>query len=488
MRVLVGSIAHESNTFTPRCTALDDFEILRGSAIWSGTLSGAVGGIVSTLQHQPGIELVPSLVAHALPGGTVERHAYQELKQGLLSAASDVDAACLFLHGAMRAEGVDYCESDLLNALRATMGPHAPIVVALDMHADLVGSMVPAADALVAYHTAPHVDSFETGVRAAGILLRILQDRVRPAMGFAKLPILLPGEMAQTALEPMASMMRLVAAAEARPGVLSASLAVAHIWADVPDQGIGVIVVTDGDAALAQSEADRLALAFWERRGDFGLSAEAWPVDKAIQVAMAAPEPTVFLSDSGDNVTAGGTSDVPVMLERLLARGAANVLVAAMWDSEAVDACVAAGVSQQVSLSIGAKVDRGHGRPLPVTGVVRLLSDGSYYQSGKRTAENRVRRGPIAVLAIDGIDVVLSRNRIAITELDQLRSLGLEPLAYRIVVLKVGYLFAPFQAISPRSILALSPGATNCDVSQLGYRRVRRPVYPLDPDTSWTPQ
>jgi microcystin degradation protein MlrC len=177
-----------------------------------------------------------------------------------------------------------------------------------------------------------------------------------------------------------------------------------------------------------------------------------------------------------------------VMLERLLAHGAANVLVAAMWDPGAVDACVAAGVGQQVSLSIGAKVDRGHGGPLPVTGVVRLLSDGSYYQGGKRTAGNRVQRGPIAVLAIDGIDVVLSWNRIAITDLEQLRSLGLEPLAYRIVVLKVGYLFAPFQAISPRSILALSPGATNCDVSQLGYRRVRRPVYPLDPDMSWTPQ
>jgi len=348
--------------------------------------------------------------------------------------------------------------------------------------------MVPAADALVVYHTAPHVDGWETGERAAHILLRTLYGGVRPAMGFAKLPILLPGEMAQTSLEPMASMMRLVEATEARRGVLSASVAVAHIWADAPDQGIGVIVVTDGDAALAQGEADRLAAAFWERRGDFALSAEAWPVEQAVQVAMAAPEPTVFLSDSGDNVTAGGTSDVPAMLEKLLARGAANVLIAAMWDSEAVDACVAAGVGRQVGLSIGAKVDRGHGRPLPVTGVVRLLSDGSYYDGGKRTAGNLVQRGSIAVLAINGIDVVLSRNRIAITELEQLRSLGLEPLDYRIVVLKVGYLFAPFQAISPRSILALSPGATNCDVTQLGYRRVRRPVYPLDPDMSWTPQ
>jgi microcystin degradation protein MlrC len=347
--------------------------------------------------------------------------------------------------------------------------------------------MVHAADALVVYHTAPHIDGWETGERAASIMLRILNEGVRPAMGFAKLPMLLPGEMAQTSLEPMASIMRLVAATEARSEVLSASVAVAHIWADVPDQGIGVVVVTDGDAALAQAEADNLAATIWERRGDFSLSAEAWPVDKAIQVAMAAAESTVFLSDSGDNVTAGGTSDVPVMLEGLLACGAANVLVAAMWDSEAVDACMAAGVGRQVTLSIGGKVDRGHGPPLPVTGVVRLLSDGSYCDRGSRTAQNLVQRGPIAILAIDGIDVVLSRNRIAITEFEQLHSLGLEPLSYRIVVLKVGYLFAPFQAISPRSILALSPGATNCVVSQLGYRRVRRPVYPLDPDMSWTP-
>jgi len=153
-----------------------------------------------------------------------------------------------------------------------------------------------------------------------------------------------------------------------------------------------------------------------------------------------------------------------------------------------VQACAAAGVGQEVTLSIGGKLDKRHGTPLEVTGRVRLLTDGYYYQGGIRRPPMRARSGPIAVLNIDGVDVILSSTRLSFVDPVQLRSLGLEPLDYRIVVLKRGYLTAPFQAISERSILAFSPGATNCDVTQMEFRRVNRPMYPLDPDATWKPK
>ena len=144
------------------------------------------------------VELVPTVAARAMPGGVVERSAYETFKRAVLEAAHDVDGVCLYLHGAMRAEGLDYCENDLLKDLRVKLGPGVPITVALDMHANIVAQMVENVDAMVAYHTAPHIDAFETGERAAQILLQILEEGIRPRMGLAKIPFLLPGEMAQT--------------------------------------------------------------------------------------------------------------------------------------------------------------------------------------------------------------------------------------------------------------------------------------------------
>ena len=436
--------------------------------------------------------LLPTIAAGAMPGGVVERSTYEKLKQAVLIPQgvrdiNDVDGVCLYLHGAMRAEGLDYCENDLLRDLRTQLGPDVPITIALDMHANIVAEMAENVDAMVAYHTAPHIDAFETGVRAAEILLQILEEGIQPRMGFAKIPFLLPGEMAQTSLDPMATMMKMVEEIEGHPDVLSASLANGHCWADIPDIGVAAVVVTKGDAELAQAEANRLATAFWERRAEFGVSAEAYPVEEAVEKAMAAEESTVFLSDSGDNPGAGGTTDVPVMLEKLLAKQATSVVIAGIWDIEAMEACAAAGVGQEVTLSVGGKLDKRHGTPLKVTGKVRQITDGHYYQGGVRRLPTRAKSGPIAVLNIDGVDVILSSTRLSFVDPVQLRSLGLDPLDYRIVVLKRGYLTAPFQAISERSILAFSPGATNCDVTQMEFRRVNRPMYPLNSDATWTP-
>jgi microcystin degradation protein MlrC len=482
---LIGALGHESNTFTPFLTTRDDFHAFFGPDLFHRPYRGSLEGIITTLQAH-GVELAPTVAAGAMPGGIVERRAYEEFKSAILDQARHVDGVCLYLHGAMRAEGQDYAENDLLRDLRARLGPNVPISIALDMHANLIAETVNYVNAMVAYHTAPHDDEFETGARAAEMLLQILERGVQTHIGFAKIPFLLPGEMAQTSLDPMAAMMKLVAQIEQDPDVLSASLMNGHCWADVPDVGVIALVVTQGNAELAQAEANRLATAFWNRRAEFGVSAEAYALDEAIEKAMTAPESTVFLSDSGDNPGAGGTTDVPLLLEKLIAKQAKSVVIAGIWDVEAVRACMAAGVGQEVTLTIGGKLDRRHGKPLPVTGRVRLLTDGLAYHGGARNPPARQKPGPMAVLNLDGIDVILSSTRQSFEDPLQLRRLGLEPLDYKLVVLKRGYLTTPFQVISQRSILAFTPGATNCDVTQMEFRRLNRPAYPLDRDMSWT--
>jgi microcystin degradation protein MlrC len=475
MRIVIGSIMHESNTFTPFPTPLEEFHPRYGAALLQEPGRGSLGGIVTRLRAQ-GWELIPTLTAHALPGGVVTHHAYGIMKETLLEGirtAGAIDGVCLALHGSMQVEEIGDAESDLLSATRALVGPEVPIVAALDLHANVTATMIEQADGLVAYRTAPHVDGFDTGQRAAELLIWSLREHRRPAMAFAKLPFLLSGEQSETEGEPMASMIQLLRDADSQPAVLSSSFVLGFPWADVYDNGVGAIVVTDGDRPLAQVEANRLARAFWEHRMEFDFRAEPYPIDEAIEVALAAPESTVFLSDSGDNPTAGGTTDIPLVVERLLARGVPDAVVAALCDPAAVEACMAAGVGQRITLSIGGKMDIRHGQPLVVSGRVRLLADSEW--------------GPMAVLRAEGVDVVLSSQRVGVTEPAFLRQLGIEPLERRIVVLKIGYLFAPFQAIAPRSILMLSPGCTNCDLTQLEYDQVKRPMYPLDSDASWEP-
>lgn len=486
MKILVGSIGHESNTFSPLPTRWADFTVIEGQALLEERSEDSLTGIMDTLRDA-GRDLLPSIKAYALPGGLVEREAFERLKQRLLSPAAEADAACLFLHGAMRAKGVDYGDTELLTALRAVLGPEKPITLAMDMHANITEAMIHDANALVTYHTAPHIDRYETGQRAAQLLLETLSGEIRPAIGLSKLPMLLPGEMAQTSLDPMRSLMAQVEQIASRPGICACSLSKTHCWADIPDQGISAVVVTDGDPDKAYGEADRLTAAFWEQRAAFQLSAEAYGPAQSVQVALSAPEPTVFLSDSGDNPGAGGTTDLVVLLEALLEAGASDTLVAAIWDRPTYETCQAAGPGESVTINLGAKVNTAHGAPLHLSGCVRHLDDGAYDWQGQGETTYHGEMGPLAVLQVQGIDIVVSRDRVSMSRPAQLRALGLDPLAYKIVVLKRGYLTAPFQAISPRSILVLTPGPTNCDITQLAYHRVRRPIYPLNPDMTWAP-
>ncbi len=469
-RILVGSCAHESNTFNPLTVGLAEFSPRYGSEAIVEPGRGSLGGIVSVLADR-GYELIPTIAAHAMPGGRVRNDAFEAMRRSFVGAAgSGVDGVCLFLHGAMRTESEDYADAALVKAVRDTVGPGVPIVVAMDLHGNITESLVHNADALVAYRTAPHVDTFATGEKAARYLDTILTRSIRPVMGFVRVPMLMPGEMAQTDREPMVSLLRMADEIEASAKMLSVSITKSHCWADVPKLGMGVVVVAEEDEAMAQARATDLAREIWRRRHEFRATVETYGVEESIRVALNAPERTVYLSDSGDNPGAGGTTDVPAMVKALLDQGVPSALVAAVWDVESTDACIAAGLGSSVDLSIGGKIDLAHGAPLPVRATVERM--GLDY----------------AVARIGEVDVLLSRHRMSIVNPEQLRSRSIEPEHYRMVVLKRGYLEPAFQAIAQRSILSLSPGCTNCDVRRLSYERLERPIYPLDASMSWEPE
>ena len=457
IRIAVGGIRHETNTFSTLQTTLEDFTIERGAAI-------DVGGA-------EGVEVVGTLQASAFPHGVVSRKTYETLKAELLGRLRDagpVDGVYLKQHGAMDVEGVGDGEGDLARAVRDVVGASVPIVASLDLHGNISQGFVEACDVLTALRTAPHRDIPETQSRALRLLRRCIEEGRRPVMVMVKPPILIAGESAVTDVEPARSLYARLEEIERVPGVLDASLMIGCAWADTPRTSTAAIVVA-WERETAEREARRLAEQVWERRADFAPEAETATLAEAVERAMGETQRPVFLSDSGDNVTAGGAGDLTLLLAELLRVDARDALVAGLADAEAVEQCHRAGVGASVRLQLGGKLDTINGGPLPFEASVVQLAP----------ALARLRRG--------GVEVIIAADRRPFTTVASIAAAGAGVHDYRVIAVKQGYLFPELRAVARRSILALTPGFTDLDLPRLPFRRVPRPIFPLDPAAEWRP-
>jgi microcystin degradation protein MlrC len=466
VRIAVGGIGHETNTFSTLRTSLSDFRISRGDEI--------VEGPFWDHYREQGIEWAPTLSASAPPHGLVKKGAYLQLKGELLERLKrslPVDGVYLILHGAMEVEEIGDGESDLVSAIREVVGEKVLISGSLDLHGNIAPRLVEKTDILTALRTAPHRDGEPTRQRAISRLIRCLREGIKPVSVLIKPPLLLPGEFAVTEVEPARSLYRTLDEIEAVPGILDASLLIGCAWTDSPYTSTSVIVVSEKDRNLAYEQAARLAEALWGKRRAFKPDVETASVDEAISKALAAREATVFISDSGDNVTAGGAGDNPIFVQSLLAAGAPNAVVAGIADPDAVSLCAGAGKGAAVTMSIGGKLDSIHGKSFKATGKVIHLDP----------EENPT----LAVLKVDGVNVILTSDRRAFTSLANFRKAGIDPLRHKIVVVKLGYLFPELRDHAPRAIMALSPGFTDLRMEALPFRRVVRPIFPLDGDFEW---
>jgi microcystin degradation protein MlrC len=472
-RIGVGGIAIESSTFSPLPSRLDDFLVLRGDAMierypfmpgWS-------------FPGRPDVRWLPCLQARAIPGGPVTRDAYDEMKEELLDRvrqALPLDGFYLDVHGAMAVQGMDDAEADLAWAIRDVVGPGCLISAGMDLHGNVSERLVAAVDLFTAYRLAPHEDVVETRERACANLLRCLSEGLRPLRAWVRVPVVLSGERTSTRVEPARGIYAGLTASDAVPGVIDASLWVGYVWADEPRAGATVLVTgTDPDAIRGQAEA--IARRWWEARARFVFGVPAGSADWCIEQALAAGGTGVVISDSGDNPTAGGAGDVPHLTERLLAEprlagGERTAVHASIVDADAVAACFAAGVGGEVGAAIGGKLDPVHGRPLALRGRVHALLD------------DDPTGGPIAVLRSGGVHVILTTRRKPYHHVADFAALGLAIAEHDITAVKIGYLEPELHEAASAAFLALTPGAVNQDIPSLPYRRLQRPIYPLDPE------
>lgn len=490
MRIAIGGIMHESNSFSLVPTTLDDFEIQRDEAVlsWWAPTHHEVGGYI-----QGGVEFgytpVPLMVAGATPGGTVTEHAYEtlvtELVEQMKSVVNQVDGLLLALHGAMVSETYPDGDGEIVHRLREQVGPDFPIVVTHDLHANISEQLVEYSTALVVYKTYPHLDHRERGLQAAHIIARTVRGEVKPVQAMVKPPMLLNIVRQYTDAEPIKSIMQAVRDAENHPDILAASFAESYQYADVPEMGPSFVVVADADEALASTEARRLADLLWNQREDleFNLPNAA----EAVQQAQQSVNTPVILVEMGDNIGGGSAGDSTFILSELLEQKVESWLVV-MADHEAVQACTDAGIGKTLTLQIGGKTDDLHGKSVGVTGRVKSLYDGRYIETEPRHGGRRYRdQGLTAVLEIPGNTpdtssyIILTTHREPPFSLQQIISTGIQPQRRRILVVKAAIAYrAAYEPIAGEIIAVDTGGLTAVNPARFTFHNVREDLWGLD--------
>ncbi len=485
MKIAIASILQESNTFSPVHTRYEDFSPVFGPEVLlrhEGKLT-EMGGFIDVLRRARAT-ILPVCAAWAITANRLERAGFEKLANRFAEElqAAKADALLLAMHGAQTAEGEDDVEGELLARARAILGPDRPIVVTLDLHANITREMVQVADAIVGYHTYPHVDLFETGRKAAELMLKIQRGAVKPTMAFRKLPLIVPAENCQTSSGPMHKLMRAAEALEAKGKAEAVSIFPVQPWMDIEEMGCAVVSVTNNHAKRAQRQADGLARRLWDNRTAYDV--KLTPVEDAISAAMKVKDGLVVLAESSDSTGSGSPGDSTGVLKHLvkapLTRPAAIFLV----DPAAVARAIEAGPGATVTMKIGGAFDKKHSKPVKVTAYVRLISDGRWiarargYNTGIMTCMGRS-----AVIEVGQVQILIAERSAMTVDPALFQSHGIDPVHCQIVVVKSPNGFrAAYEPIAKAIFMVDTPGVSTANLKALPFRRVPRPIYPLDPD------
>ncbi len=491
MRLVAAQFKHETNTFSPVPTPLERFEPKFGNAArtaFRGT-NTPLGGYIALAEHA-GADLDVPVAAEAWPSGPVEEAAFETVADAILEAVKQgCDAVLLDLHGAMVTRQHDDGEGELLRRIRALL-PGVPIAVALDFHANLTAQMVENCTAIVGYRTYPHIDMREAGERAGRIVMEAVAGRCKPLMRWGNRPMI-PHVMRQaTEDEPMKSLIE-TARREEGGKVLAATVFAGFPHADIKDAGLSCVVVTDGDDEKAGEVTQRLLDQAWKNREDFVYKSE--PLDEALKRAKAlGDEPgkgPVILLDHADNCGSGGTQDSMAVIEAVIRHGLNDVAVFAVTDPESVQNLIEAGVGRRAGVALGGKRDMPaigvKGKPLKVEGIVRAITDGEFTIRGPMYTGVRVGMGRAVVLDTGPVEIVIAEKNHEPWDLGCLRSVGIEPMEKRFVLLKSRVHWrAGFKPIAKAVVDCAGVGVTTSDYSILKFEKLRRPIFPLDPEAA----
>ena len=491
MKVVIARLNHETNTFSPVPTPLAAFGAgdPRGPAFGADAYAAgkgsatAMGAFIDCAERRR-CEIVTPLFAMANPSGPVDAGAYRAMCDAIVDAIGEgCDAIMLDLHGAMVVEDNDDGEGALLERIRAA-APRTPLTLALDLHGNVSDTMVRLADIVVGFKTYPHVDMYDTGAHAARLLFEMLDGKIKPVVALAR-----PGVLAQTLCQnteipgAMRDGVELARALERR-GALAATVFGGFYLADIADAGMSVVVVGDGNAAQAARWAGELSSSLHARKKEFIFQQTA--LVESVARARAIRHGLVLLLDHGDNCMSGGTCDTMDVLDECLRQGLAQIGVGPVCDPQAVAQLIAAGVGATVTIDLGnklpmPKIGMRARTPLRLTGTVRAISNGEYTISGPIYTGTRCYMGRTVLFDTGSAEIVVTEQTQEPWDLGVFACVGLDPARQRYLILKSRMYYRPvFAPLAGTIIECASAGVCSSDFSLFDYRKLRRPIYPLD--------
>lgn len=497
-RILICECKQEVSTFNPVPSHAHDFAIDEGAALLTSHRGAnrEVGGALSVFDADPSVEVVPGYGARAYSSaGTLTAEGFATLADGFLGAVrahADVDAVYFALHGAMAVDGEDDPEGHLLAESRKILGEAMPIVVSLDLHGVLTDRILTHADAVVTYHTYPHVDFFTTGQRAARALLRIVHQGLRPVSVKVSIPALVRGDQLITETGLLGGFIRRCQALEAGPGGVSAGMFIGNPFTDVAALQSHALVVLDDDDPGAEGRAAREATAlandFWDVREHLQqpLVPLAEAVRRTVEQHRSGKGGTVMLTDAADATSSGASGDSNAILAALAAAGYEGRVLAPVVDAEAAEAAFEAGVGANVSVTLGGKLDPRRFTPMPFTGRVHLLSEGRFRSESDGMTWSS---GRTAVLHGEHATVVVTSRSVSLFDRSLFFAHGQDPTTFDAVVVKSPHCQPRF--FKDWAALALNvdaPGSTSANLPYLGHTRCVRPIFPLDPGVTFQPK
>ena len=462
-RIFIAIFRSSSNSFNPLLANGNSFSLTEGNDIRK------IYPVLDDLENL-GFETVPSVMALSPAGGTLQYPFYDSVVQKVLSAlqaARRVDGVFLHLQGAQRVEGIGSGEAFLVSRIRDAIGWQIPIAVVLDYHANITCSLAANANLLLGYRTNPHTDVLETARSGAMLLGRMVREGILPRMRMVRLPLLV-ADSTLTARGTGYEARRLAEELERREEVLSATFFAGSAWEDIPNAGATLAICTLEDTPGLEQAVKQAAAEIWRKRDGFTFESDRLEPEQALRRAQNVTSGLVFITDSGDNVTNGAVGDNAYMLDCVIKSGIHHVLITPICDERAVKACAEAGRGGEVTVTIGGQSD-SNSQQVTVTGRVKSL---------KRNKLGYVT-GCVLALANE-VDVMLSKERQGITMPEEIEDYNVYLGAYQVIVIKLGYLLECFMQYAADSMMATSPGNTTLDLGRLPYRRLRRPIAPLD--------
>ena len=489
-RILIAECKQEVSTFNPHLSGYDDFAIRRGKELidYHRTVRNEVGGALSVFDVNADVELVPAYSAFFITsGGMLAKSAWEQISHELLEsieASSAIDGVYFCMHGAMASDSESDPEGWLLAETRKIVGEKVPIVVSLDLHGILTDRMIEQSDAVVAYHTYPHVDFFETGQRAAKLLLRIVSGEVKPVIAKVTVPALVRGDELITASGSIRHAVDAAKEIEQRPGGLSAAMMWGNPFTDVPELASWAFVVTDDDPDMAKREALRIAYLFWEHHEKMRVPLQS--LDGMAAIVKAHTSGTLGLVDAADATSSGASGDSNSILRKLIEIGCTARVLLPIVDEPAVKMALTAGIGATITTKIGGTLDPQRFTPLEITAKVRLLADGRFRSE---SFGEEWHAGQTAVLEAENFTLVVSSRSVNLYDRSFFYAHGQNPSRFDVVVIKSPHCQPHMYAEWCTQMVHVdAPGSSSANLPYLGHTRCARPMFPLDASVSFQPQ